>query len=92
MELFFFGAFYISGVAEFYSFFTTYRFLNDTHVDGEYIWCNTVYGCMIQSPEKVQSNMEGLIEALEYFAEDYNSPNGFNLINAYSIDLTYDDK
>ena len=85
-------SYYMSGVAEFRSFFTSYRFLNDTHVDGEYIWCNTVYGCMTQSPEKVQNNIQGLIDALEYLAEDYDSPKGFNLINVYSNDLVYSDK
>ncbi len=81
--------YYISGVAEYHSFITNYRFLNNDDV-GERMWSNTIYGYMIRQPEKVQNNLEGLIEALEYLAEDYDSPNGFNKINVYSNRLSFD--
>ena len=36
-----------------------------------------------------KNDIKGLIDALEYLADDYDDPNGFNLINAYSNELTY---
>lgn len=80
---------YISGIAEFRSFMTAYLFLNDNVANAEYTWCNIVYGAMILNPEKVQNNMQGLIDALEYLSEDYDSPNGFNLISVCSNELTH---
>ena len=82
---------YISGVANFRSFMNAYQALNDSGSNTEYIWCNSVYGDMLLHPEKVKSNIQGLIDALKHLAKDYNSPNGFNLINVYSNQLTYSD-
>ena len=73
---------YISGVAEFRAYMTTYLCLTDEPSDAEYLWCNTLYGYMTLKPEEVKTNISDLIDALEYLAEDYDHPNGFNLINA----------
>ena len=73
---------YISGVAEFRAYMTTYLCLTDEPSDADYIWCNTLYGYMTMKPEKVKANISDLVDALEYLAEDYDHPNGFNLINA----------
>lgn len=73
---------YISGVAEFRAYMTTYLCLTDEPSEAEYLWCNTLYGYMTMNPEAVKANASDLVEALEYLAEDYDHPNGFNLINA----------
>ena len=80
---------YISGVSQFRSFMTAYLYLNENVSDTEYKWCNTVYGYMLLNPEKVQRNVQGLIDALEYLAEDYDHPGGFNLIHVYSNELAH---
>ena len=73
---------YISGVAEFRAYMTTYLCLTDEPSDAEYLWCNTLYGYMTLKPEEVKVNISDLIDALECLAENYEHPNGFNLINA----------
>lgn len=81
---------YIKGVAEFRSFMTSYLYLNNNTSNAEYTWCSSVYGNMVLYPEKVQNNIRGLIEALQHLSTDYDSVNGFLLINTYSNELTYD--
>ena len=73
---------YISGVAEFRAYMTTYLCLTDEPSDADYTWCNILYGYMTMKPEEVKTNISDLVVALEYLAEDYDHPNGFNLINA----------
>ena len=73
---------YISGVAEFRAYMTTYLCLTDEPSDADYTWCNILYGYMTMKPKEVKANISDLIDALEYLAEDYDHPNGFNLINA----------
>ena len=80
---------YIGGVAEFRSFMTAYLFLNDNVGNAEYTWCNAVYGDMILYPEKVQADVQGLIDALEHLSKDYDDLNGFHLIHAYSNELSH---
>ncbi len=80
---------YVSGVAEFRSFMTSYLFLNNNTSDTEYVWCNTIYGDMVLYPEKVQADIQGLIEALTYLAEDYEDPSGFHLLGAYVNQLAH---
>lgn len=73
---------YMAGVAEFRAYMTTYLCLTDEPSDAEYLWCNTLYGYMTLKPEEVKVNISDLIDALECLAENYEHPNGFNLINA----------
>ena len=73
---------YISGVAEFRAYMTTYLCLTDEPSDADYTWCNILYGYMTMKPEEVKANISDLVDALEYLAENYDHPNGFNLINA----------
>ena len=73
---------YISGVAEFRAYITTYLCLTDEPSDADYTWCNILYGYMTMKPEEVKTNISDLVVALEYLAENYDHPNGFNLINA----------
>lgn len=73
---------YISGVAEFRAYMTTYLCLTDEPSDADYTWCNILYGYMTMKPEEVKTNISDLVVALEYLAENYDHPNGFNLINA----------
>ena len=70
-------------------FYECVSVLNDNVFNAEYICRNTVYGYLILHPEKTKNDIKGLIDALEYLADDYDDPNGFNLINAYSNELTY---
>lgn len=79
---------YISGIAEFRSYMTAYLCLTNEASSAEYIWCNTLYGEMTLDPEGVKSNIQKLIDALEYLAEDYTHANGFNLIHALTNELT----
>lgn len=78
---------YIAGVAEFRTYMTAYHCLNESESNTDYILCNTLYGYMILSPEKVKAHISELPAALEYLAEDYDHPNGFNLINALNNQL-----
>lgn len=73
---------YLAGVAEFRTYMRAYLCLLGGRSDTNYIWCNTLYGDMILDPENVKAYIPELVSALEYLAEDYDHPNGFNLINA----------
>ena len=77
---------YIAGVAEFRTYMTAYLCL-EAESNTDYIWCNTLYGDMILNPEKVKLHIPELLDALEYLSEDYDHPNGFNLINALNNQL-----
>lgn len=77
---------YIAGVAEFRTYMAAYLCLEDES-NTDYIWCNILYGDMILNPEKVKAHIPDLVDALEYLAEDYDNPNGFNLINALNNQL-----
>lgn len=80
---------YIYGVAEFRSFMDAYRYLNDNPNDPEYLYCNIIYGEMALNAEKVQANMQGVIEALAILAEDYTDPNGYIRLNELGNLLRY---
>ena len=68
---------YTYGVAEFRSFMEAYLYLNDNESSSEYLYCNIVYGEMVLGPEKVQENMEKLIEVLTILAKDYTDKTGY---------------
>lgn len=78
---------YLAGVAEFRTYMTAYLGLLGGKSNTDYIWCNTLYGDMILHPENVKAHTPELVSALEYLAEDYDHPNGFNLINALNNQL-----
>jgi len=82
---------YVYGVAEFRSFMDAYFYLNDNTSDTEYTYCNIIYGEMALNPERlqVQVNMQELIEALEFLAEDYTDPNGYIRLNELGNHLRY---
>ena len=79
---------YIAGVAEFRTYMTAYLCLKDVAGNTDYIWCNILYGDMILNPEKIKEHIDELVEALECFSDDYDNPNGFNLINAFNNQLS----
>lgn len=83
-------AHYIAGVAEFRTYMTAYLCIEDGKGNAEYTWCNILYGDMILNPEKMKGHISELINALEYLAEDYDNPNGFNLINMLNNKLKYE--
>lgn len=78
---------YIAGVAEFRTYMTAYLCLADRAGDTDYLWCNILYGDMTIHPERVKAHTVELVEALRYLAEDYDHPNGFELIHALNNQL-----
>lgn len=78
---------YIAGIAEFRTYMTAYLCLGNGESNTDYIWCNILYGDMILNPEKVKAHIPELINALKFLAEDYDHPNGFNLINELNNQL-----
>lgn len=70
---------YWYGVAEFRTFMTAYLAIHDES-NTDYLYCNIVYGSMILDSENTQAHIDELIEALEYLADDYTDPNGYNLM------------
>lgn len=81
---------YLSGVAEFRTYMTAYLCLKDGKSNTDYIWCNTLYGDMILNPDKVKAHTSELIAALYYLTEDYDHPNGFDLINSLNNLLRFE--
>ena len=79
---------YMYGVAEFRCFMQAYHCLND-NIGAEYTYCNIIYGEMAINPEKVQANIQKLIEALVILAEDYTDPNGYIRMNELGNLLQY---
>ena len=79
--------FYMDGVAEFKSFMNAYLCLNDNAV--EYTYCNIIYGEMTLNPDKIQANIQKLIEALTILSEDYTDPNGYIRMNEFGNLLRY---
>ena len=57
-----------------------YRYLND-HSSDEYLYCNVIYGEMALNPQKVQANMQEIVEALAILADDYTDRNGYIRLN-----------
>ena len=72
---------YTYGVAEFRSFMSAYLYLNDNSSDPEYLDCNVIYGDMALNPQKVQANMQEIVEALAILADDYTDRNGYIRLN-----------
>ena len=66
---------YWQGVSNFKSFMNSWLAI-EGHSSAEYTWCNSVYGSMVISPEKVQANIDELLAAMELIGEDYTDPNG----------------
>lgn len=71
------GSCYAYGVAEFRSFMNARLYLNNNASDPEYLSCNRIYAEMALNSERVQENMQEVIEALTMLAEDYQDPNGY---------------
>jgi len=69
-------AHYWQGVSNFKAFMNAYLAVNEQSTP-EYVWCNSVYGSMVISPAKAQSNVNELIAALEIIGADYTDPNGY---------------
>ena len=80
---------YIYGVAEFKSFMDAYLCLNDNTNSPEHTYCNIIYSEMALNSDKVQANIQKLIEALTILAEDYTDSNGYIRINEFSNLLRY---
>jgi len=78
---------YIAGVAEFRTYMTAYLCFIDNGGSAEYTWCNSLYGKMTLKPETVKTHIPELVEALQYLAEDFDDPNGFNAINVLNNQL-----
>ena len=83
---------YMYGVAEFRTFMNAYLYLNDNISDPEYTYCNIIYGEMVLHPEKVQANMQGLIDVLSILVENHTDPNGYIRMNELGNLLRYGDE
>lgn len=67
---------YWYGVSNYKAFMNTWLAI-EGYSSAEYSWCNSVYGSMVLSPEKVQAHIDELLTAMEIIGEDYTDPNGY---------------
>ena len=67
---------YWQGVSNFKAFLNTWLTIEERS-SAEYLWCNSVYGFMVLQPEKVQQNMDKVLDALEIIGSDYTHPSGY---------------
>ncbi len=67
---------YWSGVAEFRVFEQSYYILNG-EIDPNYLYCNAIYGYMVDSPDAVKHNIPELMHILGLLANDINDMNGY---------------
>ena len=67
---------YWYGVSNYKAFMNTWLALAG-HSSAEYLWCNSVYGSMVLSPETVQAHIDELLIAMEIIGVDYTDPNGY---------------
>ena len=67
---------YWYGVSNYKAFMNTWLALGG-HSSAEYLWCNSVYGSMVLSPETVQTHIDELLIAMEIIGKDYADPNGY---------------
>ena len=67
---------YWYGVSNYKAFMNTWLAIEGGS-SAEYIWCNSVYGYMVLSPEEVQAHIDELLIAMEIIGTDYTNPNGY---------------
>ena len=67
---------YWYGVSNYKAFMNTWLALEGGS-SAEYVWCNSVYGYMVLSPEEVQAHIDELLIAMEIIGTDYTNPNGY---------------
>lgn len=67
---------YRYGVSNYKAFMNTWLALEGGS-SAEYLWCNSVYGSMVLSPENVQAHIDELLIAMEIIGTDYTNPNGY---------------
>ena len=67
---------YWYGVSNFKAFMNTWLAIKGGS-SAEYLWCNSVYGYMVLSPEEVQAHIDELLTAMEIIGADYTNPNGY---------------
>lgn len=78
-----------SGVAEFRSFMKAYHLLHDGETGAEYIWCNSVYGFLLQGPDRAGDQAEVLAQAMELLARNPEDINGFEIISRVNNELIH---
>lgn len=69
---------------EFQSFMSAYLKVNDNVVNDEFLWCGAIYENMLLHSDIIQNDINGLIFAFEYLANDYDSSYGFYLLGEYA--------
>lgn len=77
-----------SAVAEYRTFTNAYLILMDGS-NAEYLWCNSVYGFLLQSPDRAGNQAEELARAMELLAEDPEDVNGFTIISRVNNELIH---
>ena len=72
---------YINGLADYNLFLSMVFRLGDSYAYQFKLDCNRLYGSMIIAPEKVQENIDALINILEMLDADLNNPNAYLRMN-----------
>jgi len=72
---------YINGLADYNLFLSMVFRLEDSEMNKCKTDCNRLYGSMIITPEKVQENIDALINILEMLDADLNNPNAYLRMN-----------
>ena len=72
---------YINGLADYNLFLSMAFRLEDSEMNKCRTDCNRLYGSMIITPEKVQENIDALINILEMLDADIDNPNAYLRMN-----------
>ena len=72
---------YINGLADYNLFLSMAFRLEDSEMNKCKTDCNRLYGSMIIAPEKVQENIDALINILEMLDADIDNPNAYLRMN-----------
>ena len=78
---------YVAAVAEFRTFMTAYLCLGDKTDDEKYMLCAVLYEQMINNPDHIKTRIPELNVALDYLSEDYESEEGFGIIESLSLSV-----
>ncbi len=82
---------YWKGVAAFRSFEQAYYLLTEnTNKNGNYVFCNEVYGDLVLHPQKCQEYMADIIAVLDILTRDVESENGHLKMSELRNRLEYD--
>ena len=81
---------YWYGVAEYNSFMKAYILLCDGEQQSNRIELNRAYGSMVLKAEKVQENMDQLLDVLALISKDIYNPNAMLRLNEFNNAIEHD--